>query len=213
MWEQYLCTSQLNSYGKLVTMYTTCFKIQKVCNLSTQCVCVWCDYHNEQQLQPYKRWTVFSVRYELNSDMFSLLRRPAMHGIRLSPRNSWELHSSGLFRTEYSLRHNSDERRSHVGILRHCSLITWLVPTSTRRPGFDPMSVHVYLVEEMGLGQVFLPVLLLSPVSTIPPLLHTHPFTYHPRYIMFLSQYFSFPLSVPFHQRSIPIHSPTTHVI
>jgi len=29
----------------------------------------------------------------------------------------------------------------------------------------------------------------------------------------FLSQYFSFPLSVPFHQCSIPIHSPTTHAI
>ena len=34
---------------------------------------------------------------------------------------------------------------------------------------------------------------------------HTHSFTYHPRYIMFLSQHFSFPLSVPSHQRSIPI--------
>ena len=55
--------------------------------------------------------------------------------------------------------------------------------------------------------------LQISPVSTIPPLLHTHPSTHHPRYIMFLSQYFSFPLSVPFHQRSIPIHSPTTHTI
>ena len=28
---------------------------------------------------------------------------------------------------------------------------------------------------------------------------------------MILSQYFSFPLSLPLHQRSIPIHSPTTH--
>jgi len=37
------------------------------------------------------------------------------------------------------------------------------------------MSVHVvYLVEEVALGQVFLPVLRLSPVSNIPPLLHTH---------------------------------------
>jgi len=31
-------------------------------------------------------------------------------------------------------------------------------------------------------------------------MLHTHSFTYHPHYIMFFSQYFSFPLSVPFHQ-------------
>ena len=50
-------------------------------------------------------------------------------------------------------------------------------------------------------------------ISIIPPMLHTHSFTYHPHYIMFLSQYFSFPLSVPFHQCSIPIHSPTTHTI
>jgi len=61
------------------------------------------------------------------------------------------------------------------------------------------------------LYNVSLPVLQFSPVSTIPPLLHTYTFTYHPHYIMFLSQYFSFPLSVPFHHCSIPIHSPTTH--
>ena len=58
---------------------------------------------------------------------------------------------------------------------------------------------------------VFLPVLQFSLVSTIPPMLRTHSFTYHTHYIMFLSQYFSFPLSVSFHQCSIPIHSPTTH--
>ena len=63
------------------------------------------------------------------------------------------------------------------------------------------------------LYNVSLPVLQFSPVSTIPPMLHTHSFTYHPRYIMFLTQYFSFSLSVPFHQCSIPIHSPTTHTI
>jgi len=60
---------------------------------------------------------------------------------------------------------------------------------------------------------VSIPVLQFSPVSIIPPTLHTHPFTYHPHYIMFLSQYFSFPLSVPFHQCSIHIHSPTTHTM
>ena len=63
------------------------------------------------------------------------------------------------------------------------------------------------------LYNVSLPALQFSPVSTIPPMLHTHSFTYHPHYIMFLSQHFSFPLSVPFHQCSIPIHSPTTHTI
>ena len=51
------------------------------------------------------------------------------------------------------------------------------------------------------------PVLQFSPVSTIPPMLYTHSFTYHPHYIMLLSQHFSFPLSVPFHQRSLLISS------
>jgi len=63
------------------------------------------------------------------------------------------------------------------------------------------------------LYNVSLPVLQVSPVSNIPPMLHAHSFTYHPRYIMFLSQYCRFPLSVPFHQCSVPIHSPTTHTI
>ena len=53
------------------------------------------------------------------------------------------------------------------------------------------------------LYNVSLPVLQFSPVSIIPPLLHTHPSICHPHCIMFFSQYFSFPLSVPFHQCSI----------
>ena len=56
------------------------------------------------------------------------------------------------------------------------------------------------------LYNVFLPVLQISPVTIIPPLLHTHSFIYHPRCIMFFSQYFSFSLSLPFHQCSILIH-------
>ena len=63
------------------------------------------------------------------------------------------------------------------------------------------------------LCNISLPVLQFSPVSSIPPMFHTHSFTYHPHYIMFLSQYFSFPPSVSFHQCSIPIQSPTTHAI
>ena len=57
----------------------------------------------------------------------------------------------------------------------------------------------------------FLPVLQFSPVSIIPPLLHTHSSIYNPHCIMFFSQYFSFPLSVPFHHRSIATHPTTTH--
>ena len=55
------------------------------------------------------------------------------------------------------------------------------------------------------LYNVFLPVLQFSPVSIIPPMLHTHPFIYHRRCILFFSQYFSFPLSVSFHHCSILI--------
>ena len=44
--------------------------------------------------------------------------------------------------------------------------------------------------------QCFSPSTSVSPVSIIPPMLHTHSFIYHPRCIMFFSQHFSFPLSV-----------------
>jgi hypothetical protein len=50
--------------------------------------------------------------------------------------------------------------------------------------------------QSQALGQVPLPVHKFSLVSIIPPLLHTHSFIYHTRCIKFLSQYFSFPLSV-----------------
>ena len=63
------------------------------------------------------------------------------------------------------------------------------------------------------LYNVFLPVLQFSPVSIIPPLLHTHSFIYHSRFTIFFSQYFSFPLSVSFHHCSILIHSSTTHAV
>ena len=46
------------------------------------------------------------------------------------------------------------------------------------------------------LYNVSLPALQFSPVTIIPPMLHTHSFTYHPRCIMFFSQYFSFPVSI-----------------
>jgi hypothetical protein len=46
---------------------------------------------------------------------------------------------------------------------------------SRRWPGFAPRSVHVRLVvDKAALGQVSLRVLLFSPVSIIPPLLHIH---------------------------------------
>jgi hypothetical protein len=64
----------------------------------------------------------------------------------------------------------------------------------------------------LALGEVSCPVLQFSPVSIIPPMLHTHSYIYHQR-CMFLSQYFSFPLSVSFHQCSLLIHSSTTNAV
>ena len=63
------------------------------------------------------------------------------------------------------------------------------------------------------LYNVFLPARQFSPVSIIPPLLRTHSSIYHPHCIMFFSQHFSFPLSVPFHHCSILIHPSTTHAV
>ena len=74
----------------------------------------------------------------------------------------------------------------------HCSI---LIPSST--------TLYYYSV----------PVFQFSPVSIIPPLLHTHSFIYHPHCIMFFSQYLRFPLSVSFHHCSILIHPSTTHAV
>ena len=48
----------------------------------------------------------------------------------------------------------------------------------------------------------------VSPVIVIPPLLHTHPSIYHPRCIMFFSQYFSFPCH--YHSTIAPYSSLST---
>jgi hypothetical protein len=45
---------------------------------------------------------------------------------------------------------------------------------SPRSLGFDPGPVHVrYAVDRLALWQVFLPILRFSPVSIVPPMLHT----------------------------------------
>jgi len=92
-------------------------------------------------------------------------------------------------------------------------------------PGFSPSTTvfpcqyhstiagYTFIRLPPTLYNVFLPVIQFSRVSTIPPLLHTHSSIYHPRCIMFFSQYFSFPLSVSFHHCSILIHPSTTHAV
>jgi hypothetical protein len=64
----------------------------------------------------------------------------------------------------------------------------------------------------------FSPSTSVSPVSVIPPMLHTHSSIYHRRCIMFFSQYFSFPVSIIppvlhthsfiYHRRCIMFFSP-----
>ena len=84
-------------------------------------------------------------------------------------------------------------------------LDAWFKPRLTANIGF--------VVNKVQLGQVFLPVLQFSPVSIIPPMLHTHSSIYHPRCIMFFSQYFSFPLSVSFPHYSILNYASTSHAV
>ena len=85
---------------------------------------------------------------------------------------------------------------------------------SMRRTELETGSVHAqFVVHRATMGKLFLPVLQFSPVSIIPPLLHTHSSIYHPHCIMFLSQYYSFPLSVSFHHCSTLIHSSTTQIV
>jgi hypothetical protein len=60
-------------------------------------------------------------------------------------------------------------------------------------------------------AKCFSPSTSVSPVSIIPPLLHTHSSIYHRRCIMFFSQYFSFPCQ--YHSTIAPysfIHLPPT---
>lgn len=46
---------------------------------------------------------------------------------------------------------------------------------SRQRPWLDPRSIHVeFMVDNMALGHVFLPVIQFSPVSIILQMLHTH---------------------------------------
>jgi hypothetical protein len=95
----------------------------------------------------------------------------------------------------------------------YCEVVTKLLSLSQivailnkRGHGFDPRPAHVrFVVNKLALEKGFRPVLQFSPVSIIPPMLHTHSYIYHQRCIMFLSQYFSFPLPVSFHQCSILI--------
>jgi hypothetical protein len=64
----------------------------------------------------------------------------------------------------------------------------WPMGEAVGRLPLTKASYVGFVVDKAALGQVFLKVLQFSPVSIIPPFLHTHSFIYHTRCIMFLSQ-------------------------
>ena len=101
----------------------------------------------------------------------------------------------------------------------HCSIFIHLRPTVYNvflsvlqfplSVAFHQCSIFIHSSTTDALS-CFSPSASVSPVSIIPPMLHTHSFTYHRRCIIFFSQYFSFPLSVSFHRCSILIYSSLT---
>ena len=112
-----------------------------------------------------------------------------------------------------SSKPNSYSGEPRVLLIQFSRLLTACIPSFSLCYYRWLSPTHMgFVVDRVALWQVLPPFVLVFLVSVIPPLLHTHSFTYHPRYIMFLSQYFSFPLSLSFHQRS-PIaftHLPPT---
>jgi len=146
------------------------------------------------------RWMLWSLEHCFGSKEFTLFEWDAVSLVRFPHVSTGHVH--------IIVKGNNDPEQV-LPWLR--SLVTGHSP---RRPGFDNRTVHVtFVVDEVPRRKNFLPVLQFSPVSIIPPLFHTHSFIYHPHYIMFFSQYFSFPLSVSFHHCSIFIHSSTTHTV
>jgi len=108
---------------------------------------------------------------------------------------------------------------------------------------YSSISPYSFIHLPPTLYNVFLLILQFSPVSIIPPLLHSHSSIYHPHSVLFFSQYLSFPcqyhstiapyssihltptlynvflpvlqfpLSVPFHHCSTLIHPSNTHTV
>jgi hypothetical protein len=82
--------------------------------------------------------------------------------------------------------------------------------TAEARVSFQMGSRGIF-IGKRGTGTGFSLSTSVSPVSIIPPMLHTHSFIYHRRCRMFFSQYFSFPCQ--YHSANAPysfIHLPPT---
>jgi len=122
-----------------------------------------------------------------------------------------DLHSQNIC-NKYFTRFSCQEITWYTAVWRwHLSRLRQLIGRFLpRKLRFELKSLYVRSDVDK---QVFLRVHQFSPVSIIPPLLHTHSSIYHSRCIMFFSHYFSFPLSVSFHHCSILIHPSTTHAV
>ena len=114
-----------------------------------------------------------------------------------------------LMRSVAGLSRPGERVRSQVSLCEICggqsgTVIDFSPSTSVSPWQYHSTNApHPFIHLPPTLYNVSLPVLqFFSPVSIIPPTLHTHSFTYHPHYIMYLSKHFCFPLSVPFHQCS-----------
>jgi hypothetical protein len=73
---------------------------------------------------------------------------------------------------------------------RLCSLqqINWICSTGALQPRFNPRVVYVgFMVYQVTMGQSLLQVLPFSPVSIIPPMLHTHISFIYWHYMVFAS--------------------------
>ena len=79
-----------------------------------------------------------------------------------------------------------------------CSMYIYIYIYTYIHTYYSTIAPHSFIHLPPTLYNVFLPVLQFSPVSIIPPLLHTHSLIYHPRCIMFFSQHFSFPCQYHF---------------
>jgi hypothetical protein len=60
----------------------------------------------------------------------------------------------------------------------------WYVHIAAQRPGFNARPVCLgFVLDKAALEWVFLPILQISPVSIIPPMLHPHSLICHCHYI------------------------------